>query len=53
MAEKLSKQMKGLSLENDKIIDKCLNSEINFHLNVEQQFAESKFVQPVGLSFVW
>ena len=53
MAEKLNEQIKGLSLENDKIAGKCLDTEINFCLNVEQRFAESHFEQPVGLRFVY
>ena len=53
MANNLSEQMKGLSLENDKIAGKCLDSEINFCLNVEQWFAESQFEQPVDFRFVY
>ena len=53
MANNLREQMKGLSLENDKIVGKCLDSEINFWLNVEQRFAESQFEQLVGLRFVY
>ena len=53
MAEKLNEQMKGLSLENDKIASKCLDTEINFCLKVEQGFAESNFEQPIGLRFVY
>ena len=45
--------MKGFTLENDKIAGKCLDTEINFCLNVEQQFAESHFEQPIGLRFVY
>ena len=53
MANNLSEQMKGLSLENDKIVGKCLDREINFCLNVEQRFTEFLFEQPVGLRFVY
>ena len=53
VAEKLKEQMKGLSLETDKIVGKCLDTEINFCLNVEQRFAESGFEQPIGLRFVY
>ena len=52
MAEKLNEQMKGLSLENDKIAGKCLDTDIKFCLNVEQRYAESHFEQPIGLRFV-
>ena len=45
--------MKGFTLENDKIAGKCLDTKINFCLNVEQQFAESHFEQSIGLRFVY
>ena len=45
--------MKGFTLENDKIAGKCLDTKINFCLNIEQQFAESHFEQPIGLRFVF
>ena len=53
MAEKLSNQIKDLSLESDKIPGKSLETELNFCLNVEQRFLESSFEQPVGLRFVY
>ena len=53
VAEKLNEQMKGLSLETDKIVGKCLDTEINFCLSVDQRFAESGFEQPIGLKFVY
>ena len=53
MAEKLSNQMKDLSLESDKILGKSLETELNFCLNVEHRFSETSFKQPVGLIFVY
>ena len=34
MVEKLSNQMKDLSLESEKILGKSLENELNFYLNV-------------------
>ena len=53
MAEKLSNQMKNLSLESDKVLGKSLETELNFCLNVEHRFFESSFEQPVRLRFVY
>ena len=52
MAEKLSNQMKDLSLESDKILGQFLETELNFCLNIEYRFLESSFEQPVGLRFL-
>ena len=53
MAEKLSNQMKDLSLESDKILGKSLETVLNFCLNVEFLCLESSFEQTVGLRFVY
>ena len=53
MAEKLSNQMKDLSLESDKVLGKSLETELNFCLNVEHRFLESSFERPVRLRFVY
>ena len=52
MAEKLSDQMKELSLEPDKILGKSLETDLNFCLNMKDRFLKSTFDQRVGLRFV-
>ena len=53
MAEKLSNQMKELSLEPDKMLGKSLETELNFCLNLKDRFLNSTFDQRVGLRFVY
>ena len=53
MAEKLSNQMKELSLEPDKILGKSLETELSFCLNLKDRFLKSTFDQRVGLRFVY
>ena len=53
MAEKLSNQMKELSLEPDKMLGKSLETGLNFCLNLKDRFLKSTFDQRVGLRFVY
>ena len=53
MAEKLSNQMKELSLEPDKMLGKSLETELNFCLNLKDRFLKSTFDQRAGLRFVY
>ena len=45
MAESISNQMKGLSLESDKVLGKSLETELNFCNNVKELFVKKKFIQ--------
>ena len=52
MAESISEQMKELSLESDKILDKCLEVELKFCESVKDLFLKRKFDQHIMLGYI-
>ena len=53
MAERLSNQMKELNLERDKILDKSLETELNFCMNVKDRFLKTLFDERIVLKFMY
>ena len=53
MAESISNQMKGLSLEPDKILGKYLEAELNFCESMKDLFVKRKFKQPIVLRYTY
>ena len=53
MAERLSNQMKELNLVRDKILDKSLETELNFCMNVKDRFLKTLFDERIVLKFMY
>ena len=53
MAESISNQMKGLSLEPDKILGKYLEAELNFCESVKDLFVKRKFKQRIVFEYAY